>query len=467
MTSKVTRIVASQNLNAAKYAALREQARLLGKLRKEIWQRFGSLPGVGIHHRKVRSEWVHSRDFSPLAAKAWKETLRDVLDDIRLYEESAKEKVRKAIQRRTGDDSERKRLFRLLKSDAWTADPYLNRMMRKHKKHGKTRVQNQIVVEYGVYKQFKGKDGRTWLKVPSLVRGKMIAIPLMSSVDLKGCLRLILRDGVVYVHHTTERRSFRPCGQGVVGVDKGYTEAFADSRGGFHGERFGDVMTEGTKRRHSRGIARNKLHQIAKGTTKARKAYNIRTYNLGRKKLERYNRIQREELRSLAFEAVHRVVDIASEVRAEDLAKPMSSSRRWKVYNRTMSAWARGYLAEALESVTEARGSRLRLVNPAYTSQMDSITRRLEGRRVGDKFYHSNGEVSHADTNAARNIEQRAEDTEISLYTPYREVKAILLNRTAAIGGVSSKRNNRPSRTPVARQKWTSTESELAINLGA
>jgi len=101
-------------------------------------------------------------------------------------------------------------------------------------------------------------------------------------------------------------------------------------------------------------------------------------------------------------------------------------------------------------------------VNAAYTSQMDSKTGRLEGRRIGDKFYHGNGEVSHADTNAAVNIKYRADDTEISLYTSFREVKAILLDRLAASGGVNSIKNcDRPSVTPVTHRKRTLTESEL------
>ena len=128
-----------------------------------------------------------------------------------------------------------------------------------------------------------------------------------------------------------------------------------------------------------------------------------------------------------------------------------------------MLGWAKGALAEALESVTEARGSCLRLVNCAYTSQMDSNTHRLEGRRVGDKFYHANGDVSQADTNAAKNIKQRGDDTEISRFTPYKVVKKILLGRLLANGGVSetAKSRNRPSRTSVARRKRTSTKSEL------
>ena len=41
--------------------------------------------------------------------------------------------------------------------------------------------------------------------------------------------------------------------------------------------------------------------------------------------------------------------------------------------------------------------------------------------------------VQDADTNAARNILARQGDKEISLYTPYKQVKAILLRRTAEV----------------------------------
>ncbi|HDN26117.1 MAG TPA: MerR family DNA-binding transcriptional regulator, partial [Thioploca sp.] len=94
---KGTRIVFSRNLNPGKYQALDEQAHLLGKIRSEVWQSFGSINSVGINHRTVRTDWVKSRDFSPLPAKAWKETLRDALDNIHLYETACKEKVRKQI----------------------------------------------------------------------------------------------------------------------------------------------------------------------------------------------------------------------------------------------------------------------------------------------------------------------------------------------------------------------------------
>ena len=55
-----------------------KQAQSLGCIRKEIWQRFDSINGVGIKHRSVRSDWVKTRDFKPLAAKAWKVTNRSI-----------------------------------------------------------------------------------------------------------------------------------------------------------------------------------------------------------------------------------------------------------------------------------------------------------------------------------------------------------------------------------------------------
>jgi len=68
--SKVSRIIESVDLNTKKYLLLIEQARLLGLLRQEVWQRFGSIKGVGANFRKIRNDWVKTRNFLPLPAKA-------------------------------------------------------------------------------------------------------------------------------------------------------------------------------------------------------------------------------------------------------------------------------------------------------------------------------------------------------------------------------------------------------------
>ncbi len=125
-------------------------------------------------------------------------------------------------------------------------------------------------------------------------------------------------------------------------------------------------------------------------------------------------------------------MDKANLVVSEDLSSPIAKKHPWKKYNRRMSSWAKGALAEALEATTQQRKARHTLVNAAYTSQMDSNTHLLEGRREQDKFYCANGDVLQADFNAARNLLKRYSDQEITLYTPYREVRRILLARSPA-----------------------------------
>jgi transposase len=114
------------------------------------------------------------------------------------------------------------------------------------------------------------------------------------------------------------------------------------------------------------------------------------------------------------------------------LTAVIASKHQWKWFNRRMSSWAKGVLAEALDSVCTQRKARHILVNGAYTSQMDSTNGLLEGKRKGDKFYRANGDVLQADHNAALNVLARLNDNEISLFTPYKEVRRILLSRSPA-----------------------------------
>ena len=58
-----------------------------------------------------------------------------------------------------------------------------------------------------------------------------------------------------------------------------------------------------------------------------------------------------------------------------------------------MGFWAKGVLAEALETVSKQRSARLVVVNAAYSSQVNSRTGCLEGKRKGDHFITPAGEV--------------------------------------------------------------------------
>lgn len=367
------------------------------------------------------------------------ETTKDVVNDILLYKAAAKVKVRRAIALRTDDEAERKRLYTLLRSDKWMEDPYLHRQMRKHFKHGVSHAKNQFIVRSD---RFTTEQIGGYLTITIRVArryGDDIVLTTTSNgtnVDLSGCnLRIIVRDDIAEIHYSTDKGSGRPHGSRTLGVDKGYTEAFVDSDGEHHGEQFGVVMTEYSDKASKTGSARNKLHTLEKKHRQSgnvKKADNIRTHNLGRKKIDARKRLTQKRLRDVAFKAAHAVVDKAAVVASEDLTIPIPKKHPWKKFNRRMSGWAKGALAEALDSVCTQREASHVLVSSAYTSQMDSVTGLLQGKRVGDKFYRINGDVIQADHNAARNVLARLYDKDIGRFTPYQEVRRILLARSPA-----------------------------------
>ena len=99
--------------------------------------------------------------------------------------------------------------------------------------------------------------------------------------------------------------------------------------------------------------------------------------------------------------------------------------------NRRLSSWVKGVLQDRLEFKVLAGGSRHEQVNPAYGSQVCPSCGFVDSKnRNGDRFkcLHC-GHAGHADQVAAMNYFIRKDDRQITRYTPYREVKSILLER--------------------------------------
>ncbi len=438
---KVTRIAYSAALNSGKYAVLVEQARRLGRVRSEVWQRYGSVNGVGsgLRDRRVRDRWLADGTqvrFGVLA-NAWKETVRDAIGDIAASLEAAKVEVRRAVSRRTDDPVERRRMFTALKADRWAGDPFLARQMRQHWRRGKNRTHDQIVVRADQHNTVTDGRGRLWLSVPGLEPRKMVRIPLSTTVAPTGTLRLILR-GRVEVHYQIDpaamRSSRRPCGQATIGVDKGYTEVLTDSDGQPHGTRLGELLISESDRLKERNRRRARLRSIANnaaGRGDHAKARRIKAHNLGTVKRDRQAAQHRAQVRTEVFTAVHEVVAKAATIVAEDLTTRFAGRKKLgKNMNRCLAGWTKGVTAEALKNVSERRGSALVHVNAAYASQICHRCGRF-GRRSGDRFHCTTcGVVWQADVNAAINILRRAGDPDIAPHTPYHKVKQILRDRT-------------------------------------
>jgi len=453
---KATRILKSKNLNKGKYQQLEEQAERLGKIRSEVWHSFCSISGVSIKSdRTIRGSWLKEKRQFNVSANAWKETLRDAFGNIKANRESAKEKVRKIIYKQVSDDKKRVELYKKLKSDNWTSDNYLRRLMRKHWKHGRNHTYNQIVVRSDNYTTFQ-LGGHAWIKIPSLQKGKRIAIPLNTTVEPTGTLRLILKDSEVEVHYTIEITETHNCGSATIGIDKGYTEVFVDSEGEHYGEGLGKLLTKHSDRLKKKYQARNKLKTII--TKKPHKKTNIIENNLGRKKLNRQNIKVKCQVKDKICQATHKLIDKASVIATEDLTSPIASKKFGKNVTRRLSAWTKGVIATALDMISRRRGSSVILVNSAGTMQMDSRHGVLLGKRSGDSFHGFDGVVLQADENAAQNILARLHDPEIDRWTPWQKVKSILLKRTERrrLGLLNQDSSCNPS--------GLSTESELHIH---
>lgn len=439
---KVTRIAYSTALNPGKYAVLVEQARRLGRVRSEVWQRFGSVGGVGsgLRDRQVQDRWLADGthvSFGVLA-NAWKEAVRDAMADIAANLAAAKVEVRRAVFRHTSDPAERRRMLTALKADRWAGDPFLARQMRKYWKRGRNRTHDQIVVRADQHHTVADGRGRLWLAVPGLERRRMVRIPLSTTVAPTGTLRLILRGGRVEVHYQIDashlRSSQRPCGDATVGVDKGYTEVLTDSDGVHHGCGLGELLAGESDRLKERNRRRAKLRSIANIAALRGdhgKAHRITANNLGTVKRDRQAARHRSRVRTEIFTAVHRVVDKAATVVAEDLTRSFTGRKTLgKNVNRRLAAWTKGITAEALTNVSERRGSALVHVNAAYTSQTCHRCGGI-GRRNGDRLHCTTcGVVWQADVNAAINILHRAGDPDIALHTPHHTVKQNLQDRT-------------------------------------
>jgi len=452
----VTRILKSKNLNRGKYEQLKEQAKRLSKIRSEVWHRYASIQGVSIKSdRKIRDSWLKKPRKFKVSANAWKETLRDSFGDIKANRESAKEKVRKVLYKQVSNDKKCTKFYQELKSDGWVSNNYLRRLMRKHWKHGRNHTSNQIVVRSDNYTTFQ-LGGHAWIKIPSLEKGKRIAIPLNTTVEPSGTLRLILTDGKVEVHYTIDIEKTNNCGTKTIGIDKGYTEVFVDSDGKHYGEGLGQILTHHSDQLKKKYQSRNKLKAIA--NKKTHNKPKIIENNLGRQKLNRQKEKVQSQVKNTIYQATHKLVDKSEVIAAEDLTSPIASKKFGKNVTRRLSAWTKGVIANALDTISRRRGSLVILVNSAYTSQMDSRHGVLLGKRNGDSFYCFDGVVLQADENAARNVLARLHDMEIDRWTPWQKVKSILLERTERL------RLGLLNQDSSCNLKKLSTESELPMN---
>jgi IS605 OrfB family transposase len=230
----------------------------------------------------------------------------------------------------------------------------------------------------------------------------------------------------------------------------------------------GKLLTKHSDKLKKKYQARNQIRVIA--NKKPHKKQNIIENNLCIKKLNRQNERVQSQVKDTIYQATHKLVNKAEVIAAEDLTSPIKPRKFGKNVIRRLSAWTKGVIATAIETISRRRGSSVILVNSAYTSQMDSRYGILLGKRSGDSYsrqkflrnfclkYCFDGVVLQADENAAQNVLARLHDPEIDRWTPWQKVKSILLERTERL------RLGLLNQDSSCNSLELSTESELPMN---
>jgi putative transposase len=474
----------SDILNKIKTEAINQTVLAYTKEKKYWLGIFQQLQYVGYtkRHRIVRNKFVAAKYQSRygLQARMWKLALIDAAEIMDKYWQSIFDKVKSGIYRNKNlNETKRHYCFWLLKDyqrlpcilqgkplefngmdhpSRKHVIQFLKRTIKKNRKsYPAAKMSRSFALDDNCYSCFE-HHGKQYIKVMSLKKGERITLPLKGHTSIQGNIRIIVKDKMVNVHHTTSlKKPLLHDIQEVVGIDLGYTEVLTDNLGNSYGEGFGKNLTEISDWLKHKMQNRNKLHALQKeyvksnDESKRKKARHIQKINLSKEKLtikiERHKETSLRLINTALNEMLNKTK--AKTIVSEDLSRQFHFGH-FKNMNRRLSSWCRRSLKERLSFKALVKGFDHHEVNPAYTSQtcpscgyVDASNRCSYNK---DKFVclHCKTE-GHSDKFAAINLKARYFDNHITRYTPYREVKKILLDRfhhcleTKQLGTVSSR----------------------------
>lgn len=351
---------------------------------------------------------------------------------------------------------------------------YIRRLTRKHKPYPHSTAARCMLYDEVMWKVVE-KDGSSYLEIMTAKCRKKKQFKLTGSYcyankKKRGDIQFILdRDKKrLEVHRAIKAVAHnlrKP--QKKLGMDKGLATLISCSSGQEYGADFSKLVGAEVERINDRNTNRNEYIQSAKELReekfalqeKLAKDYSAKTKERIRHRIGSLERqIARLEKHHLGSKLYHRQHErkqhnmermINTSIRqmlvAEDpdvLVKedltftkeklPKAANRYEAKVRRKLSSWTKGRLDKRIEYLCVSLGIQTIDVNPAYTSQFCPRCGVHFSKRTG--AHHETavcpncGEMN-ANTAAAVNILQRADDKEITKYIPYKNVKLILEDR--------------------------------------
>jgi len=426
---------------------------------KQYWlQRFQAW-GLQAHlgrARTVRDEAIQQgyRSLNGLQARHWKLALEDAAETWDKYWQATFVKIRSKISHRKDlSETERHYAYWLLKNYQSFAvlmqgkcptPPFpIESLARKHiagyvrklakKLKGKApsvKKGRSIRFDANCYELFEYKE-RQYIKLMSLTPGKRILIPLLGKTAVLGTITLVLSTDGADLHIPQKLQKKTLPKTSPEAVDFGYTEVMTDTQGLRYGTQFGTILTQGTENRHQKMQKRHKLHALAKKDSNPERTKRLQKYNLGMKKHHANTKRLHVTLEKEINTAINELIETKkpSILITEDLRHAFNYDKSKKM-NRKLSNWMKGKLQDRIAFKALAEGFRHEQVNPAYGSQSCPHCEFVDSKnRKEDRFQCLHcGHVDLSDRVAALNYARRFGDPEIGRYTPYRQVKTILLD---------------------------------------
>ena len=225
---------------------------------------------------------------------------------------------------------------------------------------------------------------------------------------------------------------------------------FSSSSGKEYGIVLGELLNNASEYINQKNKIRNYYHSLIRNLEQElkensslskkeqkrikQKIKRIKKHNLSKKAYTRQRNKDKEIIKSYVNHEIKRFIltEHPSRIVLEDLKFESTFNKKMKNFNRKMSLWIKGYIDERLNYYADIYNIQVVYVSAAYTSQFCAICGAKLTSRTGEHKEIGNcpncGEID-ANINAAENIKARLYDSEITLYTPYKKIEKILIDR--------------------------------------
>ena len=353
---------------------------------------------------------------------------------------------------------------------------YIRRLTRKHKPYPHSTATRCMLCDEMMWRVVE-KDGSSYLEIMTAKCRKKKLFKLTApycyaNKKKRGDIQLILdRDKKrLEVHRAIKAVAYeirKP--RKKLGMDKGLATLISCSSGQEYGVDFSKLVGAEVERCNDRNTNRNEYIQSAKELREEKSAlqekldkdYSAKTkkrirhrigslerqiarlekHHLGNKLYHRQHERKQRDMERVMNTSIRQmlVAEDPDVLIKEDLTftkekLPKASNRYEAKLRRKLSSWTKGRLDKRIEYLCSGLGIQTIDVNPAYTSQFCPRCGAHFSERKG--AHHETavcpncGEMN-ANTAAAVNILQRADDKEITKYMSYKNVKLILEDRYA------------------------------------